>query len=204
MCTRLQKGCGSSGLGGGLPCAVLGWGKPHPRCEPGRGRLPQTNLVTSLLSPLRCGPILALTGALPTLPALGTVSPPRPSGSCLGHSGAAEWGTHPRSVHLGRPRGAVLEDVARRLACRPLTPPGLSQAPPRAASRGPNCLWTEDLPPERPLHGVCLWTEDLPPERPLHGVCLWTEDLPPERPLHGVCLWTEDLPPERPLHGAGL
>lgn len=30
------------------------------------------------------------------------------------------------------PGGAVLEDVAHRLACRPPTPPGLSQAPPRA------------------------------------------------------------------------
>ena len=38
-----------------------------------------------------------------------------------------------RSVRLGAPLvGVVLEDVARRLACRLLTPPAVSQAPPRA------------------------------------------------------------------------
>ncbi|XP_043738255.1 uncharacterized protein LOC122680690 [Cervus elaphus] len=51
----LSLPCFGAALRPPAPGAVLGCGKPHPRCEPGGGRLPQTNLVTSLLSPAACG-----------------------------------------------------------------------------------------------------------------------------------------------------
>lgn len=119
-------------IGSGASASPLGW---H--------LCPQMLCLRSLHSPAPCPHCLAL----------GAVSLPRPSWSCLGHSGVAEWGTHPRSVHLGRP------------------PPGEGGA----EKRGPQaCLPTSDpsCPVSGPSEGLSAGT--VPPRvpaAPLPTVC---------------------------------